>query len=321
MAQTEPKPIYVIYGPDEFLRDHWKVEITAATLGDADRQMCLSRHAGSAELADVLDDLRTPPFLGPRRLVIVDGADEFVASHRQALEQYLASPSSTGSLLLTVKSFPATTRLAKRVNKIGLMADCRPPSARGAAGFLRDRAKARGRRFDPAAAELMIQWLGPDLARIDSELEKLALYTEGRDNVTVADVSAAVAATGGVSPWALTDSLSAGDARGALETLNKLLTQPGEEYRLLGLIGWHLRRALRGKHMQATGAEQGQILAAILGKNRVSGAAARSFAQLLTRRSLQQVCADFRHLLRADLAMKTGQRPAAALQRLVVQLC
>jgi len=317
MATAKGKPVYVIFGTDEFLRDHQKAEITAEVLGQADRHLCLSRHGGSVELATVLDDLRTPPFVGERRLVIVDEADDFISTNRKGLEQYLAKPSHTGTLLLMAKSLPSGTRLAKLVAAIGLKVNCSPPEPAGMLKFLHKQARSLDRQLDGPAADLMMQWLGSDLARARSELEKLALYTEGRAEITLADVSAVVVATAGVSPWALSGALAAGDAGVALVALDGLLTQPGEEFRVAGLIGWHLRRLLKAKYMQAAGQSNEHVFRTL----KIGRAGQDSFRRLLKRRSLKQVCGDFRQLIRVDLAMKTGRDPKAALQWLVVALC
>ena len=47
----------------------------------------------------------------------------------------------------------------------------------------------------------------------------------------------------------------------------------------------------------------------------------REFKQFLKRRSLAKLAGDFRKLLAADRAMKTGTDATAALQQLVVDLC
>lgn len=118
--------------------------------------------------------------------------------------------------------------------KIGVAMECAAPDGSTAARFIREQATKRGRQVEPAAAQLMVQWLGPDLARIAAELDKLALYTEGRDKITAEDVSAVVVATAGVNPFAIIDAIMAGDAKTALELLEKSLTQSGEEYKMLG---------------------------------------------------------------------------------------
>ncbi|MFW6146516.1 MAG: DNA polymerase III subunit delta [Planctomycetota bacterium] len=317
MAESSPKPVYVVFGSDAFLRDTYRRQVVEAVLGDADPQLCVSRFDAEAELADVLDDLRTLPFLAPRRLVIVDDADAFITAHRSALEDYLEHPAPTGTLLLCPRSFPANTKIAKRVAAIGEAFDCSPPEARRIPQWIAKRATRDGKEMGRRAIDLMAQWLGPDLARIDSEMTKLALYVGDRPTVTAEDVSAVVVATADVSPFALTDALTAGDASTALATLEKLLTRPGEEFRVLGLIGWHLRRVLKAKQMLIAGRREADVFKTV----RVFGRGQPAMRRLLQRRSLGQVGRDFRELIRTDLAMKTGRDARAALQRLVVALC
>jgi len=310
------KSVYVVHGTDELLRDEAKAGIIEAVLGDADRQMCLSTFDAEAELADVLDDLRTPPFLGERRLVIIDAADAFVSAHRQALEAYVQAPAPTGVLGLMLKSFPSNTRLAKLVNKVGYKTKCDPPTGRDVVNRIRQYARSAGKSIEPAAAALMADWLGNDLARIRSEMDKLALYALKRDTLTIQDVSDVVVATAGVSPWALTDAITAADSRKALTILNGLLTQPGEEYKILGLIGWHLRRVLQANRMRAAGRSETEVFKTLkIWKD--PGA----FRRLLARRGLARLGRDLRRIIRADLAIKTGADGKAALQQLVVALC
>ena len=91
--------------------------------GRAKRPSRGSSGAGHS-LADVLDELFTLPFFSRRRLVVVEEADTFVTKHRKDLEAYVGSPSASGTLLLQVKVWTATTNLAKLVDKVGLAIDC-----------------------------------------------------------------------------------------------------------------------------------------------------------------------------------------------------
>ncbi len=317
MTDADPKPVYVLFGPDAFLRDAHLAEIREVVLGDADPQLCLSRFESNTDLATVLDELRTLPFLAERRLVIVEDADEFVTANRQALEDYLDAPAATGTLVLLAGSWRSNTRLAKRVAQIGQAFDCSAPTAKTVGTFIRDRAKALGRTIDRDAIELLAQWSGTDLGRLAGEMEKLALYTQGRSTITTQDVSAIVVAAGGVNPFALTDALAAGDAQAALTTLDGLLVQRGDEFRTLGLITMHLRKVLKAKQMQAQGQREFDIFKAV----RVFGPGQGPFRRLLASRDMPRVTQDFRQLIRTDLAIKTGRDPKAALQRLVVVLC
>ena len=89
----------------------------------------LTRFAGDAtDLKTVCDELLTVSMWGERRLVAVDAADKFVSQYRDGLEKYLTRPARKSVLLLDVKSWPKTTRLAKAVAKIGLDIECSPLS-------------------------------------------------------------------------------------------------------------------------------------------------------------------------------------------------
>jgi len=315
MAAKAAKPIYVIHGPDGFLRDAHRREIVAHLIGRADPQLCVSTFDADAELADVLDELRTVPFLAPRRVVIVRNADAFVSAHRSQLEKYLQSPAQTASLILIVLSWKANTRLYKTVQRIGEALDCSAPQ-RGLDRWLAQAAAKRNKKLAPDAAELLAEWVGNDLATMDAELEKLSLYVGERSGITVEDVSALVAATAGPGAFALTNAIIDGQTTAALEALGGMVNSRGDEFRTLSLIGGHLRRALRGAELAAAGKPPESAL-----NPRTPPQRKRAFAAMVRQRGLAGIRRDFRRMIRADLAMKSGARPMAALQELVVALC
>src|SRR5262245_20045634 len=117
-AGGKVQPVYVLYGDEDFLKRRVRAALVALVLGEgADaREFGLSTHPGDrASFPAIHDELQTLPFLSPRRLVVVEDADNFVTRNRQALEEYFTrvKPSVPGVLVLEVKSWPANTRLAK----------------------------------------------------------------------------------------------------------------------------------------------------------------------------------------------------------------
>src|SRR5205085_1574249 len=113
-AKVPLKSVYAVHGDDAFLRRETLQEIRRAALPGEDEELSVSRFTGdSATLADVIDELCTLPFFSRRRIVIVEGADPFITAHRKELEEYVEKPSSSGVLVLSVKTWTSTTRLAK----------------------------------------------------------------------------------------------------------------------------------------------------------------------------------------------------------------
>src|SRR5207244_4719267 len=122
------KPAYAVFGDEEFLRAAAVAAIRSCVLGKDADDFGVSRFDGKvAGLADVLDEIMLLPFLGSRRLVVVQNADEFVSTHREPLERYVQKPHRTGVLVLVVQSWPSNTRLAKMVAASGLAIDCKSP--------------------------------------------------------------------------------------------------------------------------------------------------------------------------------------------------
>jgi len=313
---SDAKSVYVLYGNDQFLLDAHRKEIVSRTIGDADPQLSLSQFDATADLADVLDTLRTLPFLAPQRVVIVRDADAFISANREALEEYLKTPSQTAVLVLMVSSWPKGSRLYKLVAKIGEAIECSMDPKASPARWLRQAAAQREKKLDPDAAELLIACKGNDLAALDGEVEKLSLYAGQRETITAEDVSALVISTAGVGAFDVTNAISAGNSAAALKALAGAITRRGEEFRVLGMIAWHLRKVLKVKRALEAGKSAQQACSSV----RVFGNQ-REFAEMVRRRPMRRIEEDFRGMLRADLAMKTGAEANAALQKLVVELC
>ncbi len=317
MATEAIKPVYVLFGEDAFLHDQHRAQIVEGALGDADPQLCLSTLDGDAELelAAVLDELRTLPFLAPRRIVIVRQADDFIAAHREGLERYVQEPCSSATLILLAAAWKTNTRLHKLVQKAGRIIDCSCPQDARLGRWLTDAAAKRKKKIDPAAAELLAEWIGNDLAALDGEIEKLSSHAGPRETITMEDVSAIVTATTGPVAFALTNALTRADAPGALKALYGMLQTRGEEFRVLGSLAWHLRRGLASGQKLRAGQPPEAALPWMPAQEK------QAFLEMIRRRGPSGLMRDLRRLLQADLAMKTGADPVATLQDLVTGLC
>jgi DNA polymerase-3 subunit delta len=318
MVGDSVKPIYVLAGKDAFLRDQHRNQLIETLTEGADPQTCLAVYDASVELSTVLDELRTLPFLAPRRVVILTDADTFLnADTRDALEKYLESPAPTGVLILLASSWKSNTRLHKAVVKVGEIRSCEEVKGNQAMGQVLQFAQDRGKQLHRNAAGLLVQWIGADLASLNNEVEKLALYVGDRKQITVEDVSTIVTASAGPGAFDLTNAIADGKTDKALEALGGLLSVRGEEFRTLGLIGWHLRMALRAAELVAKGRSPDDACRAA----KIPPFRKRDYVNLLRRRSAEKLRADFRRLIAADLALKSGASAPAAMQDLVIALC
>jgi DNA polymerase-3 subunit delta len=228
MANTVAAPVYAIIGDDSFLQLQMLAEIVAELPADADR---IEFDGERAELAEVLDELRSFAMFGGGKLVIVRNADEFVSRFRSQLEDYLAEPSASGTLVLRLESLPSNQRIYKAIAKIGKIHACAAPKGKDLPSWIISRGKTVHRlAVTLDAANLLADLIGADMGRLDNELAKLALQCDqsadgakGAAKLDVADVSGCVAFQREQEMWSLTDALTAGNPAEALRRWRQLV--------------------------------------------------------------------------------------------------
>jgi DNA polymerase-3 subunit delta len=241
-GKVPPRPIYGVLGDDAYLRDESLKAIARQSLGaDAD-DLTVSRFAGDhASLADVLDEVRTLPFLSKCRVVIVDGADPFVTAHRKELEVYAEKPVASAVLVLSVKSMPGNTKLAKLIEKSGLMIDCKSPDERELPRWLVELAKTQSHaKLEPDAATLLVELVGPEIGLLASEVEKLAVFVGDRKVIRHEDVARMVGAGRVEKIWTITDAATTGKGAEALTDLDHLLGSGEHPIKILAGISFSL---------------------------------------------------------------------------------
>src|SRR5262245_31142690 len=178
----EPQSIYVLTGEERFLKRQALERIGALVFGDRSDDFGRTVFEGDSSIwSTVHDELQTLPFLSPRRLVVVDDADDFVSENRAALETYVKTPSQVGVLVLVVDSWVKTTRLAKAVDEQATIR-CEPikDSERLAKWCVAWASKRHDRKLSPSAAQLLVELIGPEMGVLDQEIAKLAAYVGDR---------------------------------------------------------------------------------------------------------------------------------------------
>jgi DNA polymerase-3 subunit delta len=241
---SAPRPVYAVVGDDAYLRRESVRSIVREASGtDADQVEAARFNGDQAALVDVLDELRTLPFFSGHRVAIVESADSFVTANRKALEAYVEHPSSTGSLVLVLKSFPSNTKLAKLVANLGQIVECKAPAEAELSGWIERFAREScDAAMDRDAAMLLVELAGPEVGVLASEVEKLAVSVGERRRIGVDDVRRMVGAGRVETIWRVLDCASTGRGAEALDLMDRLLTSGEYPAGLLAAMSTSLRR-------------------------------------------------------------------------------
>jgi DNA polymerase-3 subunit delta len=312
------KSLCAVFGDDSYLRREVLDAMIGSLLGGPVDDLAVTRFVGDrAGLTDVLDELRTLPFLVKRRVVIVEEADKFVTAHRKELEAFADRPPTPGALILSVKTWPGNTRLAKAFVKVGLPVECKTPDERELPTWLVQIAKTRSRaKLQPEAASLLLELVGPEIGLLVSEVEKLAVYVGDYKEIGREDVIRMVGAGRVETIWRTVDAMTTGQSARALADLDKLMDSGEHPVGLLAGITSTLRKLhhagqlRRAKHdLEDASRQAGLFNSKLTGQQHAHLGPAR----------VDRLPA---MLLQADLDLKGSSSlpPETVMERLVVQL-
>jgi DNA polymerase III subunit delta len=274
VAAGRPDPLYLIVGDDEAEMSQLVAELSG-TVEDELRAFNLERLYASDKsvtAAAVAEAARLLPMMAPRRVVVVLRAEKFLKPKRKgkpdeaaddegpasadALEDYVRAPEPQTTLIFVAADVDRSRRLYKALQKQATIVECwglkgskdarvdLRQVARQAEQLVRQAAADAGQQIDPAAARLVAERAGTDIARLRGDVDRLLLYAAGKPRITAADAQEIVTAETAQDDWAVTNAIQRGDAATALRQLGLSLESGAVPFMILGQLAWFVREKL-----------------------------------------------------------------------------
>lgn len=331
----------ILYGEDDFSRQQ-ALDGIKSTIGD-ETALTTNTTVLDAPQATV-DQLQAVtgamPFLAEKRLVIINGLLERFeprarsgrrkksagASNRQNEYQPLADclvavPESTVVVLVDGKissKNPLLVALSAKaqVKSFPLLRDER--NDRKLSRWIESRVAGRGGSISPQAITLLTNYVGSNLWIMASEIDKLVLFTGGRQ-IEADDVKRVVSYVQEARVFDLVDAIL--EFRGGVaEKLAEQLMQRGASPAyLLVMLTRQARLIVRAKELKSQRRSEAEIM------NRLEMASPfilRRTLEQAGRYSMARLKEVYHRLLQTDLAIKTGRYNAdLALNILIAELC
>ena len=310
----------MIVGEDPFLVSKECEKRLDALLTEEEKMTGLFEpKASEAQIADVLDELRTVPFLAPRRVVLIKDAKPFLENYAEQLEAYLDSPSPSGVLLMTLTALDGRTRFAKRLREAGALVEVSKMYPEHLAPYIADYARQEhGISMDIRTSQCLVDFTGDDPGRLCREMDKLALFVSPRKAVTVNDIEQLVGNNRMFGAFDVIDGVMNNNAGQALLRLtNMFAADKDAQFTVVGAFSYHFRMLFKAKVLVSRGMSPRQAAKAV----KVLWKKEEAFAAQLGRMSLEQIAEILGELGRIDYGIKTGRTTApVAMERLVVGL-
>jgi len=313
------QPLYVIAGRDDSLVNTEADKLLDQLLEPHEKATGLfNADPDQVSASAVLDELRTLPFLTKKRVVLLRGAEDFISKNRDLLEKYFDNPCPTGILVLTVSSWDARTKLAKKLPGLGQLINITPPKPSmlpdRLVGYARD---AHDKKLTTEAARLLIDLAGDDLGRLYGEIDKLALFANDEKVITPAHIESLIGHNRLFNAFAVIDAILTGNIAQSVDRLRSMFAEDkSAEFTAVGAFAFHFRRLFNAKVLLQKGCSESDII----GKLRIWGNKEGFFAQL-KKMSLRRIGDTLQKLAEIDYEIKTGQTKApVAIELLVLSL-
>jgi DNA polymerase-3 subunit delta len=237
------KPGYVLAGDEAFLLDRCRAAVLKSFVPPDLKDFCLSDlDLSNTPIFEVLDLAQTPSLMAPFQVIFVRNVRQLYTRGAKkeefaALARYFRSPNPQAVILFVADFLRIPSdirrmemddknrfeRLTETLGEHCGMVELAHVNEDDAMRWVVATAKAAGARIESDAARQLVDALGMDMLMIASELEKLLLYTLGRDTITLIDVETMVLGAKQRSLYELTDAISSKDKARALLLLHGLL--------------------------------------------------------------------------------------------------
>lgn len=180
-------PIYYLMGEEAYYIDRLCDFLTAALMpNEEDRDFNLITLFGPDTSTDaIISAAKGFPMMGERILIIVKEAQALKDIDK--LEYYLKQPSQQNVIVFCHKNGTIDRRkkVATLIAKVGVLFESAKPNDRELLTFIDGYVKSKNLKIEPRAHQMIAEYVGADLLRISSEIDKLALsLPSGADLVT-----------------------------------------------------------------------------------------------------------------------------------------
>ena len=329
--------LYILYGEDDYSRQRALDEIKS-TIGD---ETALTTNTTVLDASQAtIDHLRSVaeamPFLAEKRLVIIQGLlERFEAraksgrrkktasvsnrqSEHQSLADYLVTiPDSTVAVLVDGKISNKNPLLGAlsakaKVKSFPLLQKDRLIQ------WIKNRVAERGGSISLSAIDLLTSYVGSNLWVMASEIDKLVLFTGGRQ-IEADDVRQVVSYVQEGSVFNLVDAILEFRGGMAEKLAEQLLQRGASPAYLLVMLTRQLRLVVRVKELKNQRRPEAEIMGRL---EMTSPFILRRTLEQASRYTLARLKEVYHRLLETDLAIKTGKYNAGlALNILIAELC
>ncbi len=180
--------LYLLYGEEDYLKKLYKNSLKEAVLDGSDEMNYSYFEGKETDTASVKEIADTLPFFSDYRIVIIEDSGLFKSAND--LSDYFPNMPSSTIVLFVENEIDKRNKLYKYVNKEGIAVEMKQMSPADTKQFIGLKLKENGKKIKENTVDYFLQQTDNSMINIINELDKLIAYTEGRSEITIADIDA-----------------------------------------------------------------------------------------------------------------------------------
>ena len=213
--------LYLLYGDEEYLKRYYRENLKYCILEDSDDMNFSKFENKGIDLNEVQSIADTLPFFSEHRLIIIQDSGLFKSSND--FTDYLEHMPDSTIIVFVEKEIDKRNKLYKYINKNGIAAEIKVKDSEEVLNWAAKRLKESGKVFTRKTMEYFLQRVDNNLYNLSNVIEKIAAYTVGREEITIADIDAVCPAYLQNHIFQMVDAVGAGDTDKALKLYNELI--------------------------------------------------------------------------------------------------
>ena len=245
------KPVYLIYGDEDYLRKQYKDRMKEALVGDDGMNYSYFEGKGIS-VKELIDLGETLPFFGERRLIVVENSG-FFSSAQDELAAYLKEMPETTWFVFVEKDIDKRNKLFKAVSSLGYAANMGAPDERTLIRWIIGLLRAEHRVMTEQTMRYFLERIDTDMENIRRELDKLVVYTDGYEEITREDIDAVCIVHTESQIFDMVKVIAEKNQAKALQLYYDLITQKEPPMKILYWITRQFNQLYQIKELQSKG--------------------------------------------------------------------
>jgi len=321
IKQEKIYPVYLLYGKENYLKEDILKKLRKRLINPAYRELNYKVFYGEKiSINVVINDLKILPLISEHKLVVIKEAENINKNDEKKLVNYfnqLNSKNIFSTLIIIYKEGRPNKELITAIKRIGIIANFNITDKGKLALWIKSKFRQSNKKITQEALFYLQSIVGPDLARLFNEIEKIDIYTKDHKIIEKEDVMITIGGSEAVNIFKVLDSVGNKDIKNAIDGLVKLNQGNLHHLSIFAMIYRQIKLILQTKLLIAGGFNFKEVEK----KLKLPYFVVEKIIKQSKKYTFKEICKSYELLNIADLAFKDSQQePKIILEELVMNI-